>query len=68
MPTPDPPATAGGTDLSCDGVGIKEGQLVFTRKLVQNSATVPAERYKAVREFFGRIRASEESPIVLAKK
>jgi hypothetical protein len=47
---------------------IKEGQLVFTRKLVQNSATVPAERYKAVREFFGRIRASEESPIVLAKK
>ncbi len=47
---------------------IKEGHLVFTRKLVQLATTIPAEQYKAVREFYGRVRASEEAPVVLAKK
>jgi hypothetical protein len=47
---------------------VKEGHLVFTRTLVQRAATIPAEQYKAVRDFFGRIRASEEAPIVLARK
>jgi hypothetical protein len=47
---------------------IKEGHLVFSRTLVQRAAVVPAARYKEVRDFFGRVRASEESPIVLARK
>lgn len=47
---------------------IKEGHLVFTRSLVQRAATVPAAKYKEVRDFFGRVRASEESPVVLARK
>lgn len=47
---------------------VKDGQLVFTRSLVQRASTVPAERYADVRAFFGRIRASEDSPVVLARK
>ncbi|HST51143.1 MAG TPA: DUF3857 and transglutaminase domain-containing protein [Pyrinomonadaceae bacterium] len=47
---------------------VKDGQLVFTRSLVQNAATIPVEHYADVRNFFGRIRASEEAPVVLARK
>ena len=47
---------------------VKEGQLVFTRSLVQRAATIPVEKYADVRTFFGRVRASEEAPVVLARK
>ncbi len=47
---------------------VSGGHLVFTRSLVHRAATIPAERYADVRTFFGRVRASEDAPIVLAKK
>ncbi len=47
---------------------VKDGQLLYTRKLVQRAATIPVEKYAEVRSFFGRVRASEESPVVLARK
>ena len=47
---------------------VKDGHLVFTRALVQRSATVPVEDYQKVRSFYERIRAAEQSPVVLAKK
>ena len=47
---------------------VKDGQLLYTRKLVQRAATIPADKYGDVRAFFGRVRASEESPVVLARK
>jgi hypothetical protein len=47
---------------------VKDGQLVFTRSLVQRATTVPVEKYTAVRNFFGRVRASEQAPVVLARK
>jgi transglutaminase-like putative cysteine protease len=47
---------------------VKDGQLVFTRSLVQHAATIPVERYADVRNFFGRVRASEDAPVVLARK
>ncbi|HEX3560743.1 MAG TPA: DUF3857 domain-containing protein [Pyrinomonadaceae bacterium] len=47
---------------------VHEGQLVFTRSLVQRAATVPVERYADVRAFYGRVRASEDAPVVLARK
>ena len=46
----------------------KDGQLVFKRNLVQRAMTIPVEQYSAVRSFFERIRAAEQSPVVLAKK
>lgn len=47
---------------------VKDGQLVFTRKLVQNAATIPVEQYDSVRSFFEKIRAAEQAPVVLARK
>jgi hypothetical protein len=47
---------------------IKDGHFVFTRTLVRPAATIPAEKYQEVRRFFGRVRASEESPVVLTRK
>ena len=47
---------------------VKDGQLLFTRKLTMRAMTIPAADYAAVRSFFERIRAVEQSPVVLAKK
>ena len=47
---------------------VQDDQLIFTRRLVLRAATVPAEEYAKVRGFFERIRAAEQSPVVLAKK
>ena len=47
---------------------VKDGQLLYTRKLVQRAVTIPAAKYAEVRAFFGRVRASEEAPVVLARK
>jgi hypothetical protein len=47
---------------------VREGQLHFTRTFVQRASTIPADKYAEVRGFFERIRAAEQSPVVLAKK
>jgi hypothetical protein len=47
---------------------VKDGQLVYTRSLVQRAAVLPVEKYKDVRNFFGQVRASEDAPVVLARK
>jgi hypothetical protein len=47
---------------------VKDGQLIFTRKLVQSAAIIPVDQYNLVRGFFEKIRAAEQAPVVLAKK
>jgi hypothetical protein len=47
---------------------VKDGQLTFKRSLVQHGMTVPVEQYAAVRSFFEKIRAAEQSQVVLARK
>jgi hypothetical protein len=47
---------------------VKDGQLLFTRKLVQRAATIPVDGYASVRSFFQKIRAAELAPVVLARK
>jgi hypothetical protein len=47
---------------------VKDGQLLYTRSLVQRAAVVPVEKYKDIRSFFGQMRASEDAPVVLARK
>ncbi|HEX8493826.1 MAG TPA: DUF3857 and transglutaminase domain-containing protein [Pyrinomonadaceae bacterium] len=47
---------------------VKDNQLVFTRTMTQRAATIPAAQYAAVRNFYERIRAAEQAPVVLAKK
>ncbi len=47
---------------------VKDGELLFTRKLTQHASRIPAEQYESVRKFYERIRAAEQSPVVLTKK
>ncbi len=47
---------------------VKDGQLIFTRRLIQNAAIIPVEQYASVRSFFEKIRAAEQAPVVLARK
>lgn len=47
---------------------VKDGQLNFTRKLVVRGMTIPVGDYETVRGFFDKIRAAEDSPVVLEKK
>jgi hypothetical protein len=47
---------------------VKGAELVFTRKLVQKAGTIPVDQYSTVRTFFEKIRAAEQSPVVLARK
>jgi hypothetical protein len=47
---------------------MKDGDLVFTRTLVQKASTIPVEDYAKVKNFFAGMRAAEQAPVVLAKK
>jgi len=47
---------------------VKDGQLLFTRTLVVRPAVIPVSDYPKVRGFFERIRAAEQSPVVLVRK
>jgi hypothetical protein len=47
---------------------FKGEHLHFTRSLVLQGATIPATDYAKVRGFFEKIRAAEQSPVVLVRK
>jgi len=47
---------------------VKNGELLFSRKLIQRATTIPVEQYNSVRSFFEKIRAAEQTPVVLARK
>ena len=47
---------------------VKDGKLIFTRSLTTNRITVPVEKYKDVKDFYSKILAAEQSPVVLLKK
>ena len=47
---------------------VKSGELLFKRTLAQRAGIIPVEQYQAVRRFFERVRAAEQSPVVLVRK
>jgi hypothetical protein len=47
---------------------VKNGELIFTRAMAQRAVTVPSDQYQLVRSFYQKMRAAEQSPVVLAKK
>jgi len=46
----------------------KDNKLIFSRSLVTNRITVPVEKYNSVKDFYSKIMAAEQSPVVLLKK
>jgi Domain of Unknown Function with PDB structure (DUF3857)/Transglutaminase-like superfamily len=47
---------------------VNGDKLLFTRSLEVKATTVPAAEYGRVREFFGQVVGSEQSPVVLVKR
>jgi hypothetical protein len=47
---------------------VKDNKLVFTRSLITTRTTVPVEKYNSVKDFYSKILAAEQSPVVLLKK
>jgi hypothetical protein len=47
---------------------VKDGHLLFRRSMTLKAGIIPVEQYASVRGFFERIRAVEQTPIVLVKK
>ena len=46
----------------------KDGKLIFTRSLTTNRTTVPVDKYNSVKDFYSKIMAAEQSPVVLLRK
>ena len=47
---------------------VKEGFLLFNRELTLNKSTIAADNYGSVKEFFAKVRAAEQNPVVLLRK
>ncbi|MBO0858515.1 MAG: DUF3857 domain-containing protein [Chloracidobacterium sp.] len=47
---------------------VRDGQLIFHRSLTLKAGIIPVEQYSSVRGFFEKIRAVEQTPVVLVKK
>jgi hypothetical protein len=47
---------------------VKDGKLYFSRSLTTNRATIEADKYDMVKDFYSKILAAEQSPVVLIKK
>jgi len=47
---------------------VKDNKLVFTRSLITTRTMVPVEKYNSVKDFYSKILAAEQSPVVLLKK
>lgn len=47
---------------------VKENKLTFTRSLTMNRSTLSVDKYNSIRDFFSKILAAEQSPVVLLRK
>lgn len=47
---------------------VKEGKLFFTRFLTTNRMTIPVDKYISVKDFYSKILAAEQAPVVLLRK
>jgi transglutaminase-like putative cysteine protease len=47
---------------------VKENKLTFTRSLTMNRSTLSVDKYNSIRDFFSKILAAEQSPVVLMRK
>jgi hypothetical protein len=66
MPDPASLKTSFGTySISYE---VKGDHLLFTRSMTLNKTIVPTDKYDSLTDFFGKIRAAEQSPVVLMKK
>lgn len=46
---------------------VKDGNLIFSRSLIQRAVTIPVEDYVKVKNFFAGMRAAEQARVVLVR-
>ena len=47
---------------------VKDGKLIYTRAMTMTRSTVQIDKYTGVREFFSKVLAAEQSPVVLMRQ
>jgi hypothetical protein len=47
---------------------VSDGELLFVRTLEVRAGTIPAAEYGKVRDFYGRVSAADQSPVVLVRQ
>lgn len=47
---------------------VNENKLTFTRSLTMNRSTLSVDKYNSIRDFFSKILAAEQTPVVLLRK
>lgn len=47
---------------------VKDNKLTYTRSLTMNRSTLSVDKYSSIREFYSKILAAEQSPVVLLRK
>jgi len=47
---------------------VKDGKLFFTRFLTTNRMTISVDKYVSVKDFYAKILAAEQAPVVLLRK
>ena len=47
---------------------VKDNKLTYTRTLTMNRQTLSVDKYASIRDFYSKIMAAEQSPVVLLKK
>ena len=47
---------------------VKDDKLTYTRSLTMNRSTLSIDKYAAIRDFYSKILAAEQSPVVLLRK
>jgi hypothetical protein len=47
---------------------VKDNKLTYTRSLTMNRSTLSIDKYAAIRDFYSKILAAEQSPVVLLRK
>ena len=65
--TPDPVKLETAFGSYSTSSSLADGKLVFTRALTMKSATLPVSEYGSVRQFFEKVRAAEQAPVVLVR-
>ncbi|MBA2736931.1 MAG: hypothetical protein H0U50_09130, partial [Pyrinomonadaceae bacterium] len=47
---------------------MKDGKLYFSRSLTTRRTSIPVEKYASIKDFYSKILAAEQSPVVLLRK
>jgi len=47
---------------------MKNGKLYFSRSLTTRRTSIPVEKYASIKDFYSKILAAEQSPVVLLRK